>query len=468
MVKHIILNVSYFILRYQRSIKHFTLDVLENKFILQNQIFESAKDLIDFYKIHDVPNEEGLRHIRLLHPIPNKNRPRGISLDASSMSVAGSSGGKNFTSRSQSVITAPTTNLLVTAQRHSVDANMGSCLANGTANGSPNRLSNGGGAMALPSPSPSPNDPQLPLNQPKKKGNKFSFPKFGRKSSSGSDVKSSPSSPERGFERCFERGPAPPPPQLPDPDIDDPNYSVIKDSDKDQSGELIYHLAKFESPDDDRCECGLTVEESELPDGWTMHISHEEQSFGKVFFMGPNSETEWQLPMSVTLNLSADQQENIRNVMFNSSHRARSRNVSTSSGGSGNMSFGGQGMRTSNSGQQSSPVSRASNSANVLRTSNPGQVAMGNDSGQVIRASNMGQQFVRASNVGQQPNMASLVLMGNETGQRRSGELMSGDLRDGEMRSIDMGSNIRTGHRQPTEHECSSGSGQDNVFPALL
>ena len=314
------------------------------------------KDLIDFYRLHDVPNEENVQHLKLVHPIQYK-RLSVQSMPPNFKPMAeppnSSDNRRNMGNRSMSVVAPPTVPLSATspAHRYSIDSNMSSVKwnSNGTTGGSPQQ--NGGmkiadspkqaAAMATsPNLGVSPNNtsvPQLPLNKPKKKERRFGFGFLKRKTSSSSDSKTRLSSLE-------ERAPAPLPPKM---EKDNSHYySVVNPEDVDRSGDLIEHIAQFERPGDDRCECGLTFEESELPGGWTMHLSQDQNTFGLLFFMGPQQETEWKLPFDVSLQLTADQQDNIRRLIAEKERRNR-----YSSGSSG--STGMPGNRLSGTGQMS-------------------------------------------------------------------------------------------------------------------
>ena len=65
-----------------------------------------------------------------------------------------------------------------------------------------------------------------------------------------------------------------------------------------------------------KCECGLELEDSELPRGWSIHISHEENTKGRIFFEAARGQTSWNLPLDISLELSLKQQEFIRKLLL--------------------------------------------------------------------------------------------------------------------------------------------------------
>ena len=95
--------------------------------------------------------------------------------------------------------------------------------------------------------------------------------------------------------------------------VTDPSlYSEARDENLDMSKELISQLKLSNVDKVERCECGLTAEESELPMGWSLHISHEH---GRVFFTAPDGKTSWNLPLDVSIELSPDQQDNLKRII---------------------------------------------------------------------------------------------------------------------------------------------------------
>jgi len=48
---------------------------------------------------------------------------------------------------------------------------------------------------------------------------------------------------------------------------------------------MIRAMKENESdPEEQRCDCGLAVEKSSLPRGWSVHLSQDEETRGEVWF----------------------------------------------------------------------------------------------------------------------------------------------------------------------------------------
>ena len=104
-----------------------------------------------------------------------------------------------------------------------------------------------------------------------------------------------------------------PPPRTTDAS---PYYSTVRNTYEEMAPNLIKVLREVETEEGERCICGLLVDEAELVMGWTMHLSTEPESEGKLFFMGPDGETAWNLPLQVSINLSVEQQEKIQSLLL--------------------------------------------------------------------------------------------------------------------------------------------------------
>lgn len=95
-------------------------------------------------------------------------------------------------------------------------------------------------------------------------------------------------------------------------------YSEPRNVDRDLSADLMAHLLQQDNQGhstDGKCICGLDLADSELPRGWSMHISTENGTEGRVFFTSPAGETSWELPTIVSVDLSIEQQDRIRQLM---------------------------------------------------------------------------------------------------------------------------------------------------------
>lgn len=96
-------------------------------------------------------------------------------------------------------------------------------------------------------------------------------------------------------------------------------YSEPRDVDRNLSVDFMAHLLQQDSQEhstDGKCICGLDLADSELPRGWSMHISTEYGTEGRVFFTSPTGETSWELPTIVSVDLSTEQQDRIRQLMI--------------------------------------------------------------------------------------------------------------------------------------------------------
>ena len=91
-------------------------------------------------------------------------------------------------------------------------------------------------------------------------------------------------------------------------------YDYATNSSVNRLPELIQMLRLTTEQGMEKCECGLTVEESELPSGWSMHISHDVNTRGRLFFMGPQGETSWNMPLEVSLEMGPDDQDRVKRV----------------------------------------------------------------------------------------------------------------------------------------------------------
>ncbi len=64
-----------------------------------------------------------------------------------------------------------------------------------------------------------------------------------------------------------------------------------------------------------KCECGLDVEMSQLPQGWSVHISRDDTSLGRPFFMDSHGTTAWDLPTAVALQMNKNQKHFTRKLL---------------------------------------------------------------------------------------------------------------------------------------------------------
>lgn len=78
---------------------------------------------------------------------------------------------------------------------------------------------------------------------------------------------------------------------------------------------LVQRLREIEGDNASKCPCGIYHDDAELPRGWSFHRSTEPETHGRVLFTGPDGQMDWNLPLEVSLELSADQQDKIRDLI---------------------------------------------------------------------------------------------------------------------------------------------------------
>lgn len=110
-------------------------------------------------------------------------------------------------------------------------------------------------------------------------------------------------------------------------------YDVVREAEEDLLPELMERLTKNCSTS--KCDCGLYFDESELPGGWSVHLSKDSRTLGKLFFMGPEGETAWNLPLEVSVELSPKQQDKIRELLHKHKGLAWDPHVPRSHGSAG-------------------------------------------------------------------------------------------------------------------------------------
>lgn len=287
--------------------------------------FTTIEALIDYYGCHDVPNQEGIKHVRLTYPITNQNYvAQNFHASSSSINMTPSGSASSFVSSStfaRSVSTLPlplnrtssqTSSASSVEKRHKSVTDIGQLSPT-----LPNLYQH------------QPHSPQTSPAQSSPKQRKSSvFNKiFNRhKSQTREGAKNTQcvySVRNRSTsESSVENRPPMPLPEVPNENSlssDTPKYDCVRNVEQDRAGELIQNLKRSDNYGEsvDKCECGLSFEESELPRGWSMHISRETATYGRLFFMGPDQETAWNLPLDVSLELSADQQDRIRDLLSN-------------------------------------------------------------------------------------------------------------------------------------------------------
>lgn len=106
------------------------------------------------------------------------------------------------------------------------------------------------------------------------------------------------------------RPPLPLPEQAPQPTSEENYvYSKARDVDEDISEKLKDILKSNE-----RCECGIPRSLAELPLGWTVHLSKDPLTAGRLFYQNEQGLTSWTLPHDVKLQLTKVHIANLKKI----------------------------------------------------------------------------------------------------------------------------------------------------------
>ncbi len=63
------------------------------------------------------------------------------------------------------------------------------------------------------------------------------------------------------------------------------------------------------------CHCGISIVDSVLPEGWSVHRSQDEETKGRLFFVSPdNTTTSWSLPDRIVRQMDAHQRETLKRL----------------------------------------------------------------------------------------------------------------------------------------------------------
>lgn len=99
------------------------------------------------------------------------------------------------------------------------------------------------------------------------------------------------------------------------PDEPHHHYDAVRDVDASVTEEVLRSLEAMDRSRRELCDCGLAMDEAELPRGWSVHLSQEPETRGRAYFMSPDGDSVWDLPLHVCLDLTLDQQDLIRRLM---------------------------------------------------------------------------------------------------------------------------------------------------------
>lgn len=299
-----------------RGVKHFSIAKEKGEYFLKDRLFRTIKDLVVYYKTNDVPNVEGITNVRLETPIARSDAQylqQNGEVDSLSQSVLPfQREQKNSSSRAatldlakRSLVIDKRSPGLLASQRAGKCSSMEDDLEKGrkVRSNSLGKTMNEKGEyhsvlvnVKQSSDGLHPNDPSVMLSSDAQWQPPSAY---------------MPPSPNLNARRQQMNLP-PPPPRTTDAS---PYYSTVRNTYEEMAPNLIKVLRDVEYDEGERCVCGLLIDEAELVMGWTMHLSTEPESEGKLFFMGPDGETAWNLPLQVSINLSMEQQEKIQSLL---------------------------------------------------------------------------------------------------------------------------------------------------------
>lgn len=280
--------------RHGRGVKHFNVAKQNGNYFLKDRLFHSINDLILHYRTHDVPNVEGITNVRLVTPIVSQSFETASVKSSGLCKMSGSHYPLQEQSNSRSRLSSHSTEKNINILSMSKPCQMHDSKT--TSFNSFNQLSGCHSVLGNFQPSD-----ELASG-------------FASASSNSSDYLFGRLPPKKSSVRCHQRLPRRLPRSLPTEMAPNLYYSTVRDTYKELAPNLIKMLCEVENSEDERCICGLLYEEAELIMGWTMHLSTEPESEGKLFFMGPDGETAWQLPPEILLNLSLDHQHRIQEL----------------------------------------------------------------------------------------------------------------------------------------------------------
>lgn len=238
-----------------KTVRHLHIQMEETRnvlrfFLVPDKKFDVLEDLIHYYSCNPVKNLEGVDNVFFKYPLCHDRVPNGLNRSPSQASSM-----------------------------------------------SGNELSRGG-SFASASSLPNGNSQRPPLPDRTRQPS-LSASQDG--SFSGSDsLCSFPVMPT-------DRPPLPLPPEMPRPD--NLYYSHPRDVSEDISQKLVQQLQMSE-----RCECGIPRRLAELPLGWTVHLSKDTQTSGKLFFQSNDGVTSWTIPEEVQMQLTKVHKGNLSKI----------------------------------------------------------------------------------------------------------------------------------------------------------
>ncbi|XP_052780839.1 uncharacterized protein LOC128217615 [Mya arenaria] len=230
-------------------------------FLVPEKKFECVESLVDYYASNPVKNLENVSNVYLRKPIKRDDWAEG-SLDGDSLK-------RSVSNRS---INSNQSNGSISRMAQSMSFDSGSSAG-----------------MSVPA---------LPM-RPRTQSN-------GSNSTIGSVQASMPSN----MSYLSSRPPLPLPQAINTQKDDGPYmYSKARDVSEDISEKLKDVLKSSE-----RCECGIPRHLAELPMGWTVHLSKDEMSKGRLFYQNDAGITSWTMPNDVKMQLTKKHIQNLTRI----------------------------------------------------------------------------------------------------------------------------------------------------------
>lgn len=279
--------------RHECTVKHFQISRITQQsgtvYILDRQ-FQTLQDLVKFYCEHDVPNVEAVAGVRLSYPVlctaHDMLRRRVSASDAAAQHNA------RDLRRASDVLSVHNLRLQILRNLKKSKKNK----------------SDASNRTTVVVASQSSSDPAAVVSD--------NLKRFDRQPAIPNDIAAVDSSELSASSVADGDGAAG------GADVS-PYYSEPRDVERNLSADFIARLLQQDNGEhgaDGKCVCGLYLADSELPQGWSMHISTECGTEGRLFFTSPTGETSWELPTRVSVDLDAEQQDRIRRLMIESQH----------------------------------------------------------------------------------------------------------------------------------------------------
>ena len=268
--------------------KHFNVQIHNGVYHLHDKCFFSILELCSFYSRHDVPNAEGYKDIRLLHPIQNPiYKPKRQALPEPPRTVVQCPHSADSVNTSLPVRdlrrTKTCSNLKSqTLSTQNRDLWFPICNYKNMEGRSHEKLPGGFEDCNVNS--------KLEIRN---NSRELWFPPKERLTSFKVQMESTTTT--TTIEH-FKDQPT--------------YYSSVRKREDNVLEDVLEQLRMME--DVDKCSCGLPLSETELYDGWSVHLSTEPITLGMVFYTSPSGNTSWKLPSKISRRLTPSQKDFIK------------------------------------------------------------------------------------------------------------------------------------------------------------